>query len=91
MKSLISLILMMVCCKSVFAQGKYRGNVIDQDHNPIAFATFKLDGTAAAYRTDSLGRFEFSTSNAIRFVTVSALGFETKNINWDTNVTNRTI
>ncbi|MGE8290280.1 MAG: SusC/RagA family TonB-linked outer membrane protein [Sphingobacterium sp.] len=90
-KLLISTCIASLCYVSVVAQGNYRGNVIDKDHHPIAYATIKPDGTASAYRTDSLGRFEFYTSNAIEFITVSALGFETKKINWNTDVKNRTI
>lgn len=88
---LISLFVTIVYCASVFAQGKYRGKVIDQDHKPIAYATIKVDGTAATYRTDSLGRFEFYPDNAIRSVTVSSVGFEPQKITWSSDDADKTI
>lgn len=69
-------------CVVIFAQGKYSGNVMDQDHRPIVYATVRIDGTNTAYRTDSLGRFEFSSAVAVEFCTVSALGFESQKFFW---------
>lgn len=83
MTRIISSILATLCCFTVFAQGRYSGKVIDQKMHPIADANIKLVGSASIYRTDSLGKFEISSIVTPLTVSVSAIGFETQKVSWN--------
>ncbi|WP_294346618.1 SusC/RagA family TonB-linked outer membrane protein [uncultured Sphingobacterium sp.] len=83
MKRIISSILATLCCFTVFAQGRYSGKVIDQKMHPIADANIKLVGSTSIYRTDSLGKFEISSIVTPLTVSVSAIGFETQKVSWN--------
>lgn len=83
MTRIISSILATLCCFTVFAQGRYSGKVIDQKMHPIADANIKLVGSASIYRTDSLGKFEISSVVTPLTVSVSAIGFETQKVSWN--------
>src|SRR5690606_30452277 len=56
------------------------GQVRDEDGNPIAGATVTVSGTGAATSTDGLGNFQIVVEGAPRMLTVSILGFETKEV-----------
>lgn len=83
MTRIISSILATLCCFTVFAQGRYSGKVIDQKMHPIADANIKLVGSTSIYRTDSLGKFEISSIVTPLTVSVSAIGFETQKVSWN--------
>lgn len=83
MTRIISSILATLCCFTVFAQGRYSGKVIDQKMHPIADANIKLVGSASIYRTDSLGKFEISSIVTPLTVSVSAIGYETQKVSWN--------
>ena len=83
MTRIISSIFATLCCFTVFAQGRYSGKVIDQKMHPIADANIKLVGSASIYRTDSLGKFEISSIVTPLTVSVSAIGFETQKVSWN--------
>ena len=83
MTRIISSVLATLCCFTVFAQGRYSGKVIDQKMHPIADANIKLVGSASIYRTDSLGKFEISSIVTPLTVSVSAIGFETQKVSWN--------
>ncbi len=83
MTRIISSILATLCCFTVFAQGRYSGKVIDQKMDPIADANIKLVGSTSIYRTDSLGKFEISSIVTPLTVSVSAIGFETQKVSWN--------
>lgn len=83
MTRIISSILATLCCFTLFAQGRYSGKVIDQKMHPIADANIKLVGSRSIYRTDSLGKFEISSIVTPLTVSVSAIGFETQKVSWN--------
>ncbi|MDR6733800.1 SusC/RagA family TonB-linked outer membrane protein [Sphingobacterium sp. 2149] len=83
MTRIISSILATLCCFTLFAQGRYSGKVIDQKMHPIADANIKLVGSTSIYRTDSLGKFEISSIVTPLTVSVSAIGFETQKVSWN--------
>ena len=83
MTRIISSILATLCCFTVFAQGRYSGKVIDQKMHPIADANIKLVGSTSIYRTDSLGKFEISSIVTPLTVSVSAIGYETQKVSWN--------
>lgn len=88
---LISICMAFLCYTTVFAQGKYHGQVLDQNRRPVAFATLKVDESNKTYRTDTLGRFEIVSPQTKITIRVSALGFETQKVYCDRDNTDQII
>lgn len=61
-------------------QKTVNGQVRDVDGNPLAGATVTVSGTDAATSTDESGNFQVVVDGAQRVLTVSILGFETKEV-----------
>src|SRR5690606_29689453 len=65
---------------SVRRQTTISGQVRDEDGNPLAGATVTVNGTDVATSTDESGNFQIVVDGAQRVLTVSILGFETKEV-----------
>lgn len=76
------LLALLLCCTSLLSYGQQRtitGTVIDEQGKAVAGATVAVKGTNVATATDDEGNFSINaTSNVLE---VSAVGFETTQVN----------
>jgi iron complex outermembrane receptor protein len=79
MKTIGSLLLLLVLPLALRAQATVRGHVVDQ-HNGIAVvgALVTVTGTSLRVNTDKAGAFTLAAPGAISSLTVAAVGFEGK-------------
>jgi len=79
MKNLILMLCCSICCIQLLAQQVIKGNITDEDGNPLIGATVKEDNTYRGTTTDLDGNFELEVSEVPTNLTVSYIGYKTKN------------
>ncbi len=63
-----------------FAQQKVTGTVVDKENIPLPGATVKIKGTGTGVATDINGQFTISVPNANTVLSISSIGFGTKDV-----------
>lgn len=80
MKSIISIITMLLCC-AVFSQTTITGTVVDNGNNPVIGANVIIAGTTQGTVTDFDGKFSFQVSQAPPLtLEISSVGYEPQTV-----------
>ena len=69
--------LLMICLSSAFGV-ELKGRVVDSESNPIPSASVVTDVASVGAMTDIDGRFSFSTDADVARVTVSSVGYKSR-------------
>ncbi len=79
-KTITKITLLLLFCIPVisFAQTEISGKIIDEQGEPVPFATVMEDGTSNGTTTDENGRFLFKVSKLPTTLVASFIGFTTK-------------
>jgi len=78
MKKTLSLLALIICLSSVYAQQyNITGQVTDQRNNPVAFANVYIEGTMDGTSSDEEGEFSFTTAEVNGVLKISLIGYTT--------------
>ncbi len=73
----IAVALLWVCPSSLWAQYKLSGTVVNQKDHPVAGVSVSLDNTLDGTTTDSMGHFEFTTTEkGAQTIVATGTGYE---------------
>ena len=87
MKTLYITLLMIAVSLNTYAQQLFTGQVIDAKTNePLTGAMVKIDNTNKGGVTDLNGNFTLPSTQPIEFITVSFIGYESKQMKWKQNL-----
>ena len=79
-KMMFAAIVLLPVAQTSFAQNIFKGKVIDQTRQPIAYANISVTGAIKSTATDKFGDFQLSLPTDTARFTISYIGYTTKQI-----------